>query len=264
MIGSPFKHQLKCKKRQILRRMMKIGAVVHGPEIVDLGLALRLLRYLKKLGEVTAVLGGTMGRLAIIDAGAENEIKISSQRRPSRSLMDLQASSDILFLINYAKSRESGLAFAAKVADVAALAKPLICIDCGGRFLGFVEGRGAVVTDDLAAKISKMVSQDLGLEMIKLPEPSRPDLEKGSTRRILHGIQPGEMISVNGTVVARALGKLCGDRSQGWENRRNKGSSAEGTWPGEAASVKFCRSHHPQRKHPPDRGKAGQQGVQRE
>ena len=44
MIGSPFKHQLKCKKRQILRRMMKIGAVVHGPEIVDLGLALRPLR----------------------------------------------------------------------------------------------------------------------------------------------------------------------------------------------------------------------------
>lgn len=83
---------------------------MHGPEIVDLGLALRLLRYLKTLGEVTAVLGGTMGRVAIIDAGAENEIKISPQRRPSGSLTDLQTPSDILFLINYAKSRESGLA----------------------------------------------------------------------------------------------------------------------------------------------------------
>ena len=149
------KHQLKCEKRQILRRMSKIGAVVHGPEIVDLGLALRLLRYLERLGEVTAVLGGTMGRVAIIDAGAEKEIKISPKRRPSRSLMDLQASSDILFLINYAKSRESGLAFAAKVAYAAALIKPLICIDCGGRFVGFVAGLGAAGKDDLAAKISQ-------------------------------------------------------------------------------------------------------------
>jgi len=53
----------------IEKKMMKIGAVVHGPEIVDLGLALRLLRYLKKRGEVTAILGGTMGRGAIIECG---------------------------------------------------------------------------------------------------------------------------------------------------------------------------------------------------
>lgn len=185
--------------------MSKIGAVVHGPEIVDLGLARRLLRYLERLGEVTAVLGGTMGRVAIIDAGAENEIKISPRRRPSRSLMDLQASSDILFLINYAKSRESGLAFAAKVADAAALTKPLICIDCGGRFVGFVVGLGAAGTDDHATKISQQVSRDLGLELIKLPQPSKPAFEKGSTRRILEGVQPGELISINGTVVARAL-----------------------------------------------------------
>ena len=114
--------------------MSKIGVVVHGPEIVDLGLALKLLGYLERLGDVTAVLGGTMGRVAVIDAGAEKEIKLSPRRRPSRSLMDLQSSSDILFLINYAKSRESGLAFAAKVADAATLTKPLICIDCGKIF----------------------------------------------------------------------------------------------------------------------------------
>lgn len=184
---------------------MKIGAVVHGPEIVDLGLALKLLRYLKTLGEVTAILGGTMGRVAVIDAGVENEIKISSYRRPSRSLKDLQTSSDILFLINYAKSRESGLAFAAKVAEAAALSKPLISIDCGGRFVGSMEDMGASINNDLAAKISQQVSQDLGLELIKLPPPSSPAFENGSIRRILKGVQPGETISINGTVVARAL-----------------------------------------------------------
>ena len=59
--------------------------------------------------------------------------------------------------------------------------------------------------DDLAAKISQQVSQELGLELIKLPQPNSPAFENGSIRRILEGVQPGEMISINGTVVARAL-----------------------------------------------------------
>lgn len=214
--------------------MSKIGVVVHGPEIVDLGLALRLLRYLKRLGEVTAVLGGTMGRVAIIDAGAEKEIKISSRRRPSRSLMDLQASSDILFLINYAKSHESGQAFATKVADAAALTKPLICIDCGGRFVGFVAGLGAEGTDDLATKISRQVSSDLGLELIKLPPPIKSAFEKGSTKRILEGVQPGELISINGTVVARAL-----ERSVEIEARAGRIVGIKGALPKEHALKKL-------------------------
>ncbi len=185
--------------------MLKIGVVVHGPEIVDLGLALRLLRYLERLGEVTAVIGGTMGRVAIIDSRVEKEIEISSKRKPSRSLIDLQASSDILFLINYAKNRESGLAFAAKVADAAAPTRPLICIDCGGRFVGLVAGPVAEGNRDLATKISKQVSGHLGLELIKFPSPSKPIFKKDSIRRTLVGVQPGELISINGMVVAMAL-----------------------------------------------------------
>ena len=137
--------------------------------------------------------------------GPEKEIKLSPRRRPNMSLLDLQASSDILFLINYAKSRESGLAFAAKVADAAALTKPLICIDCGGRFVGFAAGLSAADKDDLAPKISQQISRDLGLELIKLPPPSNSTFEKGSTRLILEGVQPGELISINGIILARAL-----------------------------------------------------------
>jgi hypothetical protein len=36
---------------------------------VDSGSALKLIEYLKKSGDVVAVLGGTMGRLDVIDAG---------------------------------------------------------------------------------------------------------------------------------------------------------------------------------------------------
>ena len=89
----------------------RIGAVVHGPEIVDSGNALRLIDYLKKHGSVTAVLGGTMGRVAVIDAGLESVISFSPRRRPSRSIQDLAPNSDVIFLLNQAKSRETGLAF---------------------------------------------------------------------------------------------------------------------------------------------------------
>jgi hypothetical protein len=45
----------------------KIGVVVHGPEIIDSGGALSLINYLKKRASVAAVLGGTMGRVVVID-----------------------------------------------------------------------------------------------------------------------------------------------------------------------------------------------------
>ena len=49
-------------------KMMKIGVVVHGPEIVDSGHAQKFLEFLKDYGTVRARLGGTMGRTAVIDA----------------------------------------------------------------------------------------------------------------------------------------------------------------------------------------------------
>ncbi|MFZ2472261.1 MAG: DUF2117 domain-containing protein [Methanothrix sp.] len=106
----------------------RIGVVVHGPEIIDNGCALHLLNYLKKLGGVTAVLGGTMGRVAVIDAGMEDIITISPKRRQSHSIQDLVATSEVIFLLNQAKSRESGLAFGAMVAAAAGIGKLLIQI----------------------------------------------------------------------------------------------------------------------------------------
>ena len=69
-----------------------MGVVVHGPEIIDSGNALHLINYLKKFGKVTAVMGGTMGRVAIIDAGLEDVISIRTRRRPSLSIRDLAPS----------------------------------------------------------------------------------------------------------------------------------------------------------------------------
>ena len=56
---------------------MKIGVVVHGPNIIDSNWALKLIDLLSGYGEVSARLGGTMGRTAVIDKSLEDIIDIS-------------------------------------------------------------------------------------------------------------------------------------------------------------------------------------------
>ncbi len=185
---------------------VKIGVVVHGPEAVDSGSAIKVLNYLEKFGSTNAVLGGTMGRLAVMDAGIEDIIKVSPKRRPSQSIGDLQPGSDIIVLLNQAKTRETGLAFGTKVAAHAGASRPIIHIDCGGRFTAVFYGT------EKAEEIAKTAARDLGLDYLSLPLPDKKDISSDSsiayegdiTKRRLTGVRPGELISINGVVVARA------------------------------------------------------------
>jgi hypothetical protein len=188
--------------------MLRIGLVVHGPEIIDSGCAVSLINYLKGMGSVCAVLGGTMGRVAIIDAGLENAIAIIPRKRPSESVQDLQDTTDAIFLINQAKSRESGFVFGKMVADAAGIDKPLIAIDCGGRFVAPLAGD--------AGKLAARVASDLGLDLLtpanmpgifseeKIEKKAERKTGKMSTRRYVSAVVPGELLSVNGVVIGRA------------------------------------------------------------
>ena len=178
----------------------RIGVVLHGPEIIDGGCALKLIRYIQRRGKVTAVLGGTMGRVALMDAGLQDTVRISPRRRPSQSIQDLEESSDIIFLLNLAKSRESGLSFGAMVARAAGEGRPLIQIDCGGRFISLLRG------DEEAAILACRLAFELGLDLIRprpMGETGKED-ERGIISRTLNAVCPGELISVNGTVIGRA------------------------------------------------------------
>ena len=94
---------------------MKIGVVVHGPQIVDTGFAEKILSLLGNYGTVKARLGGTMGRTAVIDAELEDVIDISLKLLPSQSIDKISKDSDVVFLINYGKSIVTGHAFGYKV-----------------------------------------------------------------------------------------------------------------------------------------------------
>jgi len=177
----------------------EIGVVVHGPEVVDSGLAERAIELLSSLGVVTAVLGGTMGRVAVIDGSLEDLIDISRREMPSRSVRRLQEKADYLILLNYAKTRETAIAFGLMVAERAGPKKPLILADYGGGFAALLAAGDGV-------EIAEKVAASLGLELVDLPRPSpRTQVSGGIVRRKILGAVPGENVTVDGIVVGVAL-----------------------------------------------------------
>ncbi|ADC69133.1 conserved hypothetical protein [Methanocaldococcus sp. FS406-22] len=182
---------------------MKIGVVIHGPEIIDSGYALKIINLLKRFGEVKAKLGGTMGRVAVIDNNLQDIIDISEKLMPSQSLKKL-ADNDVLILMNYGKSKITGHTFGKIVVERANLNKPIIQIERPGEEDGTIiiwnDDNSEVVKDianylskELNLKIERCVSN--GLEVWE---------ENGRVFRKVHGVDVGEAILVNGIVVGRA------------------------------------------------------------
>lgn len=96
---------------------MKIGVVIHGPEVIDSGQTETILEKLTELGEVHASLGGTMGKTAVLDAGLERVIDISRALKPSACIDFFFESCDLVCLLNMGKTVENGQVFGAMVAD---------------------------------------------------------------------------------------------------------------------------------------------------
>lgn len=187
--------------------MMKIGVVVHGPQIVDTGYAVEILKLLENYGEVNAILGGTMGRTAVIDAELEDKIDIGQKLLPSQSIEKLSKTSDIVVLINYGKSIVTGHAFGYKVFQRCAVNPNLLQIERPG------ERDGTVLpwNKDLVA-FAEAIAKDLNL---KLTDPSLitdkmelsgvGSFKSGNmVHRKVAGVSPDENILLNGIVVGRS------------------------------------------------------------
>ncbi|MDI3549231.1 MAG: hypothetical protein PWQ15_333 [Methanobacterium sp.] len=188
-------------------KRMKIGLVVHGPEIVDSGYALKILKFLERYGTVKARLGGTIGRTAVIDANLEDKIDISQKLFPSQSVDKFNKEGcDVIFLINYGKSSVTGHAFGYKVYNNSKDQPPVIQMERPG------EPDGSVVPwrDDLAP-LAAEIAMKTGLKLVS-PEDIRntlfsndPCQATGQTIcRKIAGVSPGENIFVNGMVIGKS------------------------------------------------------------
>ncbi len=185
---------------------MKIGIVVHGPNIIDSGYALKLIDLIKCYGNVKTRLGGTMGRTAVIDAGLENTIDISKKLVPSDSLKIFHDdNADIIFLLNYGKSDVTGQVFGYKVYNhyinkISDNNIPIIQIERPG------EVDGSIIPWNNDLEIVHELSQELDLNVVTPKEIYENHIKSddaGINQRIVHGVSPGENIMVNSIVIGK-------------------------------------------------------------
>lgn len=198
---------------------MKIGIVVHGPNIIDSGYALKIINILADFGEVHCRLGGTMGRTAVIDASLENLIDISAKRLPSESVnLFLKENIDLIILLNYGKSSVTGHTFGYKVfknshADSIKSKNNMKSID----FIqierpGEVDGtviHWAGKNYDLVLKLAKSLDLNImtGEEIVN--KYFKDDLNNFKNKlsekiRNIHGVSLNENIFVNGIVIGKS------------------------------------------------------------
>ena len=185
---------------------MRIGIVVHGPNIIDSGYALKLIELLKGYGDVSVRLGGTMGRTAVIDASLEKIIDISKKLVPSDSLKIFHDDDvDVIFLLNYGKSDVTGQVFGYKVYNhyvekITDNDIPIIQIERPG------EEDGSIIPWNIDSKIVKELSQKLNLAIVTPEEVYDNHIRQdnpGFNQRIVHGVSPGENIMVNSVVIGK-------------------------------------------------------------
>ncbi|WP_440956393.1 DUF2117 family protein [Methanosarcina sp. Mfa9] len=208
---------------------MKIGAVIHGPEVIDSGQAEKVLEKLSCLGEVEAKLGGTMGKTAVLDAGLEGRIDIRNHQKPSACIESFFENSDLVCLINQGKTPETGKTFGKIVFSHLREPdkKPLFQIEYSGTSETDCQKSGCQKTDCQGGSCGKLIplnkkanvyaeklSVNLGIpaETIHLSRQQIDSIrtekcpETGKTQvfRKLSGAFPGENILVNGIVIGKA------------------------------------------------------------
>lgn len=185
---------------------MRIGVVVHGPNIIDSGYALKLINLFEEYGDVKARLGGTMGRTAVIDASLENTIDISRKLVPSDSLKIFHDDNvDLIFLLNYGKSDVTGQVFGYKVYNhyddkISDNDIPLIQIERPG------EEDGSIIPWNGSHELLHELSQKLNLNIVEPKEVYNNHIKNDDVavnRRVVHGVGPGENIMVNSVVIGK-------------------------------------------------------------
>jgi hypothetical protein len=191
------------------QQIMKIGVVVHGPQIVDTGFAEKILGLLENYGEVNALLGGTMGRTAVIDARLEKVININQKLLPSQSIDKLSPDSDVVILINYGKSSITGHAFGYKVFNRCKNDPNLIQIERPGESDGTVIPWNYQLLDlaeDLAEELKLKVLNPLVItKTIEEGNNKYPKKADNIDYRKIAGVSPNENIFLNGIVVGKSI-----------------------------------------------------------
>jgi hypothetical protein len=179
---------------------MRIGIILHGPEIIDVGSAKRIIDIFNRENDVMAKLGGTMGRTAVLDSGLEDVIDISQGLTPSETVLFLKDRIDLAILLNHGKTLETGRHFGRIVASKVGESIPFVHIerpDFDGRIIYYsphAKPCAEFVKNILAA------CYDLPLEHGKAA-PAHVRVDGDRIIRRIAGAFAGENIRLDGVVI---------------------------------------------------------------
>ncbi len=181
---------------------MRIGIVLHGPEIVDVGSARKIIGIFNKEHDITAKLGGTMGRTAVLDAGLENLIDISQGQTPSETINAMRNDIDLAILLNNGKTLDTGRYFGRIVASRLDNSVPLVHIespDYNGRIIYYYPPAKRCA-EFVSNFLTRNETYDLPVEL-GIPEPSLVRIDGDSIIRHIGGGLTGENIRLDGVVI---------------------------------------------------------------
>jgi hypothetical protein len=186
---------------------MRIGIILHGPEIVDVGSAGKIIDIFEQEHDVTARLGGTMGRTAVLDAGLEKVIDISRGLTPSETILAMKNDLDIAILLNHGKTLDTGRYFGRIIASRIDNSVPFVHIerpDYEGRIIYYhpPAKRYAEFVRDFLVKYNE--SYDLPVEPGR-PAPSYVRIEGECIIRRIGGAFAGENIRLDGVVIGEVI-----------------------------------------------------------
>jgi hypothetical protein len=186
---------------------MRIGFILHGPEIVDMGSARKIIDIFRSEHEIIAKLGGTMGRTAVLDADLENIIDISRGLTPSETIISLKTDIDIAILLNHGKTMDTGRYFGKIIASRIDNVIPFVHIerpDSAGSIIYYhpPAKRCAQFVRDFLAKYDN--TYDLPVEFGR-PAPSQVKIQGDRVIRRIGGAFAGENIRLDGVVIGEVI-----------------------------------------------------------
>ncbi|WP_406669882.1 DUF2117 domain-containing protein [Methanolobus sp. ZRKC4] len=183
---------------------MEIGIVIHGPDVVDSGMAKIILDKLNDYGNISAIMAGTIGKTAVLDAHLEDIIDIRKSLKPSRCIEEFFKTKDIVILLNHGKTTNNGIIFANIVVSklIDRNIKPFIHIERPGSPDGKIVPWNSR-SIDFALEMAKVTE----LKITDVPDLIIPISVEDHNHRIIrnvYGVHIGEKIMVNGIIVGFA------------------------------------------------------------
>jgi len=200
---TPLNLQAQIRTQEASLTDLLLGIVIHSPEVIELGIAKAFLERLEQDNlQYRALLGGVMGRLAILDAHLEEKVFINHPYKPSEAIDYLiKRNVDLIILLNQGISEESGAEFGRQVVDNSKMQPffriPIVQIDRLKDNDAFL-----IWWNHALPLFQKWLNKNYQLTEIK-PPPSQEIFKTDGefTRRFLRAVQTGDKILVNGVII---------------------------------------------------------------